>query len=253
MLAPILLLPKILALADRAGAVILEHYAGEIVAATKADRSPVTEADEAAERVILAGLAELTPDIPVVAEEAVAKGGLPELRSGRFWLVDPLDGTREFLSKNGEFTVNIGLVDDGVPIMGVVTAPAKNLAWWGARGQGSCRREGSDVGDIRVRARPASGVVAVASRSHRDAATDAWLAAQGINDTVSAGSSLKFCLVAEGKADAYPRFGTTMEWDTAAGHAVLLAAGGRVSTVAGEPFRYAKPGFKNPGFIAEGG
>jgi 3'(2'), 5'-bisphosphate nucleotidase len=253
MLAPILLLPKILALADRAGAVILEHYAGEIVAATKADRSPVTEADEAAERVILAGLAELTPDIPVVAEEAVAKGGMPELRSGRFWLVDPLDGTREFLSKNGEFTVNIGLVDDGVPIMGVVTAPAKNLAWWGARGQGSCRREGSDVGDIRVRARPASGVVAVASRSHRDTATDAWLAAQGITDTGSAGSSLKFCLVAEGKADAYPRFGTTMEWDTAAGHAVLLAAGGRVSTVAGEPFRYAKPGFKNPGFIAEGG
>ena len=253
MLAPILLLPKVLALADRAGAVILEHYAGEIVAATKADRSPVTEADEAAERVILAGLAELTPDIPVVAEEAAAKGGLPELRGGRFWLVDPLDGTREFLSKNGEFTVNIGLVDDGVPIMGVVTAPAKNLAWWGARGQGSCRREGSDVGDIRVRARPASGVVAVASRSHRDAATDAWLAAQGITDTVSAGSSLKFCLVAEGKADAYPRFGTTMEWDTAAGHAVLLGAGGRVSTVAGEPFRYAKPGFKNPGFIAEGG
>jgi 3'(2'), 5'-bisphosphate nucleotidase len=253
MLAPILLLPKVLALADRAGAVILEHYAGEIVAATKADRSPVTEADEAAERVILAGLAELTPDIPVVAEEAAAKGGLPELRSGRFWLVDPLDGTREFLSKNGEFTVNIGLVDDGVPIMGVVTAPAKNLAWWGASGQGSCRREGSDVSDIRVRARPASGVVAVASRSHRDADTDAWLAAQGITDTVSAGSSLKFCLVAEGKADAYPRFGTTMEWDTAAGHAVLLAAGGRMSTVAGEPFRYAKPGFKNPGFIAEGG
>ena len=143
MLAPILLLPKILALADRAGAVILEHYAGEIVAATKADRSPVTEADEAAERVILAGLAELTPDIPVVAEEAVAKGGLPELRSGRFWLVDPLDGTREFLSKNGEFTVNIGLVDDGVPIMGVVTAPAKNLAWWGAAGRAPAAARGA--------------------------------------------------------------------------------------------------------------
>jgi 3'(2'), 5'-bisphosphate nucleotidase len=253
MLAPILLLPRVLALADQAGAVILEHYAGEIVATMKADRSPVTEADEAAERVILAGLAEITPDIPVVAEEAVTKGGLPELKGGRFWLVDPLDGTREFLSKNGEFTVNIGLIENGLPILGVVTAPAKNLAWWGAVGQGACRREASDVGDIRVRARPGQGVVAVASRSHRDAETDAWLTGQGISDTVSAGSSLKFCLVAEGKADVYPRFGTTMEWDTAAGHAVLRAAGGRVSTVTGEPLRYAKPGFKNPGFIAEGG
>ena len=253
MLAPILLLPRVLALADQAGAVILEHYAGEIVATMKADRSPVTEADEAAERVILAGLAEITPDIPVVAEEAVTKGGLPELKGGRFWLVDPLDGTREFLSKNGEFTVNIGLIENGLPILGVVTAPAKNLAWWGAVGQGACRREASDVGDIRVRARPGQGVVAVASRSHRDAETDAWLTGQGISDTVSAGSSLKFCLVAEGKADVYPRFGTTMEWDTAAGHAVLRAAGGRGSTVAGEPLRYAKPGFKNPGFIAEGG
>ncbi len=253
MLAPILLLPRVLALADQAGAVILEHYAGEIVATMKADRSPVTEADEAAERVILAGLAEITPDIPVVAEEAVTKGGLPELKGGRFWLVDPLDGTREFLSKNGEFTVNIGLIENGLPILGVVTAPAKNLAWWGAVGQGACRREASDVSDIRVRARPGQGVVAVASRSHRDAETDAWLSGQGISDTVSAGSSLKFCLVAEGKADVYPRFGTTMEWDTAAGHAVLRAAGGRVSTVTGEPLRYAKPGFKNPGFIAEGG
>jgi 3'(2'), 5'-bisphosphate nucleotidase len=252
MLAPILLLPKILALADRAGAVILEHYAGEIVAATKADRSPVTEADEAAERVILAGLAELTPDIPAVAEEAVAKGGLPELRSGRFWLVDPLDGTREFLSKNGEFTVNIGLIEGRQPILGVVLAPAKGLAWWGSMGQGACRREGGTVSQIRVRPRPARAAVAVASRSHRDAETDAWLGAEGITDTVSAGSSLKFCLVAEGKADVYPRFGPTMEWDTAAGHAVLRAAGGRVLTTAGEPFLYVKPGFRNPGFIAYG-
>jgi 3'(2'), 5'-bisphosphate nucleotidase len=252
MLAPVLLLPKVLAIADRAGALILEHYAGETAVATKADRSPVTAADEAAEALILAGLAELTPDIPVVAEEAVARGEIPAVGGGLFWLVDPLDGTREFLSRNGEFTVNIGLVDAGRPLMGVVTAPAKGCAWWGAMGQGACRREADAVEEIRARARPPAGAVAVASRSHRDAETDAWLAAQGITDTVSAGSSLKFCLVAEGKADVYPRFGTTMEWDTAAGHAVLRAAGGRVRTVAGEPFTYGKPDFRNPGFIAEG-
>jgi 3'(2'), 5'-bisphosphate nucleotidase len=250
--APTQLLPEVLAIADRAGALILEHYAGGTGVATKADRSPVTAADEAAERLILAGLAELTPEIPVVAEEAVARGEIPDV-GGLFWLVDPLDGTREFLSRNGEFTVNIGLVEGGQPLLGVVTAPAKGWAWWGAVGHGACRREAGGVAEIRARARPSGGTaVAVASRSHRDAETDAWLAAQGITDTVSAGSSLKFCLVAEGKADVYPRFGTTMEWDTAAGHAVLRAAGGRVRTVAGEPFGYGKPAFRNPGFIAEG-
>jgi 3'(2'), 5'-bisphosphate nucleotidase len=221
--------------------------------AVKADASPVTAADEAGEAVILAGLRELTPGVPIVAEEAMAKGEIPDVGQGPFWLVDPLDGTKEFISKNGEFTVNIGLIEGRQPILGVVLAPAKGLAWWGSMGQGACRREGGAVSQIRVRPRPAQAAVAVASRSHRDAETDAWLAVEGITDTVSAGSSLKFCLVAGGKADVYPRFGPTMEWDTAAGHAVLLAAGGRVSTVAGEPFRYAKPGFKNPGFIAEGG
>jgi 3'(2'), 5'-bisphosphate nucleotidase len=253
MASPALLLPKLLAIADRAGAVILEHYAGEVTVASKADRSPVTLADEDAERVILEALRELTPDIPVVAEEAVARGGIPTVRAERFWLVDPLDGTREFISKNGEFTVNVALVEGDQPLLGVVTAPAKGWAWWGAAGQGAWRREGDEVTRIGVRPRPSQGVVAVASRSHRDAETDAWLAERGIADTVSAGSSLKFCLVAEGKADVYPRFGTTMEWDTAAGHAVLRAAGGRVSTVGGHPLVYGKPGFKNPGFIAEGG
>jgi 3'(2'), 5'-bisphosphate nucleotidase len=249
---PALLLPKLLAVADRAGAVILEHYAGELEVARKADRSPVTVADEEAERVILDALRELTPDIPVIAEEAVARGEIPAVRGGRFWLVDPLDGTREFISKNGEFTVNVALVEGDQPLLGVVTAPAKGWAWWGAAGKGAFRREDGEATPIRVRPRPQQGVVAVASRSHRDAETDAWLAERGIADTVSAGSSLKFCLVAEGKADVYPRFGTTMEWDTAAGHAVLRAAGGRVVTVDGKPFVYGKPGFKNPGFIAEG-
>ncbi len=255
MLAPDLLLPQLLSIADRAGAVLLEHYAaGEVAVATKADRSPVTAADDAAERVILAALRELTPDVPVVAEEAVARSGAPERAGRRFWLVDPLDGTREFISRNGEFTVNIGLVEDGQPVLGVVTAPAKGLAWWGAVGQGAWRREADGgVAEIRVRQRPQAGTVAVASRSHRDAETDRYLAEHGIEETVSAGSSLKFCLVAEGKADVYPRFGPTMEWDTAAGHAVLRAAGGGVRAVSGEPLAYGKPGFRNPGFVGEGG
>jgi 3'(2'), 5'-bisphosphate nucleotidase len=254
---PASLLPELLALADRAGAVLLEHYAGHTAVTTKADSSPVTAADDAAERVILAGLRDLSPEIPVIAEEAVARGDLPDLRGhgGRFWLVDPLDGTKEFISKNGEFTVNIGLVEDGQPVLGVVTAPVRGLAWWGAAGEGARRREGDEGSagsEIRARARPSSGAIAVASRSHRDAETDRYLAEQGIRETVSAGSSLKFCLVAEGQADVYPRFGPTMEWDTAAGHAVLRAAGGRVQAVTGEPLAYGKPAFRNPGFIASG-
>jgi 3'(2'), 5'-bisphosphate nucleotidase len=254
MLAPILLVPQVLAIAEEAAAVILTHYAGDTAVSRKADASPVTAADEAGEAVILAGLRRLTPDLPIVAEEAVARGEVPAVGDGPFWLVDPLDGTKEFISRNGEFTVNIGLVEGRQPILGVVLAPARGLAWWGALGQGACRREAGEVAQIRVRPRPAAGggAVAVASRSHRDAETDAWLRANGIEDTVSAGSSLKFCLVAEGRADVYPRFGPTMEWDTAAGHAVLRAAGGRVLTTTGEPFLYAKPGLRNPGFIASG-
>ena len=253
MFPPVLLLPKLVALADRAGEVILGHYRDGTEVRAKADASPVTAADEAAEAVLLAGLRELTPGIPIVAEEAVAAGSVPEIGEGPFWLVDPLDGTREFLSKNGEFTVNLALVDAGQPLLGGVLAPAIGVAWWGAVGHGSVRREGGEARAIRVRARPSAGVVAVASRSHRDAETDAWLEAEGVRETVAAGSSLKFCLVAEGRADVYPRFGPTMEWDTAAGHGVLRAAGGRVVTTDGRPLGYGKPGFKNPAFIAVGG
>ena len=247
------LLPKVLAVAERAAAIIMDHYAGEIAVERKADRSPVTAADEAAEAVILEDLEALTPAIPIVAEEAVARGRVPNVGSDPFWLVDPLDGTKEFISKNGEFTVNIGLVEAREPVLGVVLAPARGIAWWGAAGHGAWRREAGVVTSIRTRRRPASDAVAVASRSHRDAATDEWLAREGITDTVSAGSSLKFCLVAEGRADVYPRFGPTMEWDTSAGDAVLRAAGGRVRTVDGAPFLYMKPDFRNPGFVAEGG
>jgi 3'(2'), 5'-bisphosphate nucleotidase len=247
------LLPEIVALADRAGAVILEHYHGDVAVRAKADASPVTVADEAAEAVILARLAELTPGIPVVAEETVASGHVPDLDDGPFWLVDPLDGTKEFLSRNGEFTVNVALIEGRAPILGVVLAPARARAWWGARGKGASTRDPEGgTRAIAVRRAPADRLVAIASRSHRDAETQAFLDRAGVAECISAGSSLKFCLVAEGQADLYPRFGRTMEWDVAAGHAVLAAAGGTVTTRDGEPFLYRKPGFENPAFIARG-
>jgi 3'(2'), 5'-bisphosphate nucleotidase len=247
------LLPEIVALADRAGAVILEHYQGDVAVRAKADASPVTAADEAAEAVILRHLAELTPDIPVVAEETVASGHVPDVDDRPFWLVDPLDGTKEFLSRNGEFTVNIALIEDRLPILGVVVAPARARAWWGARGKGAGARDPEgNTRAIAVRQAPAGRLVAIASRSHRDAETQAFLDQAGVAECISAGSSLKFCLVAEGQADLYPRFGRTMEWDVAAGHAVLAAAGGTVTTKDGAPFLYRKPGFENPAFIARG-
>jgi 3'(2'), 5'-bisphosphate nucleotidase len=253
MMDPDRLLPEIVSLADRAGAVILEHYHGDVAVRAKADASPVTAADEAAEAVILARLAELTPKIPVVAEETVAAGHVPELDDGPFWLVDPLDGTKEFLSRNGEFTVNIALIEGREPVLGVVLAPARACAWWGARGRGATARDAEgDTRTIAVRKAPTGGLVAIASRSHRDPETEAFLDQAGVAECISAGSSLKFCLVAEGKADLYPRFGRTMEWDVAAGHAVLSAAGGTVTTRDGVPFRYRKPGFENPPFIARG-
>lgn len=246
------LLPAIVQLAERAGEVVLEHYEHGTEVRDKADASPVTAADEAAEATILAGLAELTPEIPVVAEERVASGAVTELGDGPFWLVDPLDGTKEFLSRNGEFTVNIALVEDRRPVLGVVLAPARDLVWWGRVGNGAFTRQDGEARRIAARPRLETGLVAVASRSHRDPETDAFLEREGVSTTISAGSSLKFCLVAEGEADLYPRFGPTMEWDTAAGHAIVLAAGGRMTTADGEPFLYRKPGFKNPGFIVRG-
>jgi len=245
------LLPEIVALADRAGAVIMDHYRGDIEVKTKADASPVTAADEAGEAVILEGLAKLAPSIPVVAEEKVAAGDIPDLDAGPFWLVDPLDGTKEFISKNGEFTVNIALIGSEGPIMGVVLAPAREKAWWGRQGAGAHMRDPEgQINSIKVRPAPAGGLTAVASRSHSDAETEKFLDEVGATERMSAGSSLKFCLVAEGRADIYPRFGPTMEWDVAAGHAVLLAAGGHVTTLDGDPFLYRKPDFRNTGFIA---
>ncbi len=250
----------LVSLALKAGAAAMKIYAREIVADAKADASPVTEADRLGEEIILAGLASVAPDVPVLAEESAAAGVIPETLGSRFFLVDPLDGTKEFISKTGEFTVNIALIGNGAPVIGVVYAPAINKLYAGepngawraavdAKGQIGPRQP------IRVRAAPEGGLVAVASRSHRSPETDAYLDTLAVADFTAAGSSLKFCLVAEGAADVYPRFGRTMEWDTGAGQAVLEAAGGSVLThPEGQPLRYGKRqrGFDNPHFIAWG-
>jgi 3'(2'), 5'-bisphosphate nucleotidase len=221
----------------------------------KADASPVTEADEAAEAFILRALETLTPEIPVVSEEAMEAGPAPDVSGGLFWLVDPLDGTKEFLNHNGEFTVNIALVQNGELAAGVVHAPALAMTWAGA-GPGSASFSQTDQPAMPIEARPLpeDGAVVVASRRHgaiKD--LDRFLADYDVKEQLEAGSSIKFCLVASGKADLYPRFGRTMEWDTAAGHAVLCAAGGSVVRAdSGEPLTYGKPGFENPHFIARG-
>jgi 3'(2'), 5'-bisphosphate nucleotidase len=251
------LLAVLRAIAERAGKVILAYYVegGELEVRRKADASPVTEADEAAEEFILKALAALTPDIPIVSEEAASAGNTPEISGDRFWLVDPLDGTKEFISHNGEFTVNIALIENGQPVAGVVHAPALAMTWVGA-GAGTATYSETDHPPVPIQARKISdnGVVVVSSRRHGDSGEmDDFLADYRVIEKVAAGSSLKFCLVAIGKADLYPRFGRTMEWDTAAGHAVLLAAGGNVLRLDdGQPLTYGKPGFENPHFVAEG-
>jgi 3'(2'), 5'-bisphosphate nucleotidase len=239
-------------LALRAGEVILEVYAADDPGAReKSDRTPVTEADLRAEAVILAGLADLAPDVPVVAEESVAAGRIPADLGTAFWLVDPLDGTKEFLSRNGEFTVNIALVEDGVPVLGVVHAPAIGLTYIGAPGLAE-RTDAEGSHRLEVVPAPDAGFRALVSRSHLDPDTEKWLAGLRVSSFVQAGSSLKFCRIAEGAADVYPRFGRTMEWDIAAGHAVVRAAGGTVRTAAGPPLEYGKSGFENPPFVAYG-
>jgi 3'(2'), 5'-bisphosphate nucleotidase len=240
--------------ARRAGEAIMEVYGGDFAVGRKADASPVTLADQRAETIILAALAAGTPDIPVVAEEQSETDGLPSAAADLFWLVDPLDGTKEFVSRNGEFTVNIGLIQRGEPILGMVHVPALGLTYAGA-GPGSARRwRGSAAAEkIAARRPPPNGLVVVHSRSHENNEKfAAYLVGKTVAEKRVCGSSVKFCQLAAGEADLYPRFGPTMEWDTAAGHAVLLAAGGSMTTLDGATFRYGKSGFRNPGFIARG-
>ena len=241
-------------LARDAAVEILRIYAGDLGARTKADHSPVTDADHAAEAVIVAGLRQLTPGLVVVAEEEMAAGHVPKLDGSPFWLVDPLDGTKEFIKRNGEFTVNIALVENGKPTLGIVLAPVPDTLWRGDVELGADKStEGGAFATIRVREAPAAGLVACASRSHAIYSDlDIWFRDNGLTVTerIQAGSSLKFCLIAEGRADIYPRFGPTNEWDTAAGQGVLEAAGGEIVTTDGRPLAYGKPGFGNPHFIA---
>jgi 3'(2'), 5'-bisphosphate nucleotidase len=253
------MLQSLIYTAQRAGGAIMVVFATDFAVRDKVDASPVTVADETAEKIILADLAAIAPDIPVVAEEAVAAGKVPVI-ADRFFLVDPLDGTKEFVARRDEFTVNVALIENGEPVLGVVFAPARRELFWGDVRAGKAGHIDADPDgtmpsmgtSIAVRQAPAAGLTAVASRSHRTPETDALLANYPVVEFRSIGSSLKFCLVAAGEADIYPRIGTTMEWDTAAGHAVLAAAGGSVTGLDGEPFVYGKPGFRNGNFIARG-
>lgn len=245
-------------LALEAGRRIMEIYArAEIDSHQKGDQSPVTEADIAADALISSGLHDLYPDIPAVTEE---EAGSHEKRGhDRFFLVDPLDGTKEFLQKRGEFTVNIALIEDGEPVRGLVYAPAIGMLYQ-TNGSGralSARVNGEGMvvegteQPIRVREPDNGALAVVASKSHRDRATDDYIARYNVGTFKSAGSSLKFCLLATGEADFYPRLGRTMEWDTAAGHAVLRAAGGEVLRFDDQqPLSYGKPGYENPYFLA---
>ncbi|HEY1898758.1 MAG TPA: 3'(2'),5'-bisphosphate nucleotidase CysQ [Steroidobacteraceae bacterium] len=243
-----------------AGAAANRIYHGAFEVHTKSDDSPVTTADHLAEEIILRHLARHAPGVAVVAEEQTAAGNIPVI-AGEFFLVDPLDGTKEFLQKRAEFTVNIALIRAGAPALGVVYAPATGQLFTADVGAARAARGALDplhprvaqLRPIQVRKVPPAGITAVASRSHRTPETDAYLARYPIADLVAVGSSLKFCLVAAGEADLYPRLGPTMEWDTAAGHAVLGAAGGQVLAANGHPLAYGKPQFRNPWFVASGG
>jgi len=247
-------------IAIEAAIAVMAVYAGDIKARRKPDGSPVCDADEAAEAIILKRLAMRLPHLPVLAEEAASKGEKTVLKSA-FILVDPVDGTREFLSRNGEFTVNIGLIVDAAPVAGVVYAPALEHLWIGGAAASTCTiAPGAPLPPLekrrRIHARPVpeQGLTALVSRSHANPATEAFLAKLPVIERIEAGSSLKFCKVAEGLADVYPRFGPTMEWDTAAGDAVLRAAGGLVFDAAGRPLRYGKTEaeFRNGPFVAWG-
>ncbi len=242
-----------LAIARRASGAIMAHYEGRIAAEAKSDGSPVTAADRAADAIIVPALRALAPGIPVVSEESVEAGDIPDVSGGTFWLVDPLDGTKEYISRNGDFTVNIGLVEDGAPRLGAVLTPVDGVARAGIAGGGAFE-EGPDGARRAIAARRPDprGLTVVASRSHRNPELEDYIAALPVRESVSRGSALKFCLVARGEADIYPRTGPTMEWDTAAGHALVLAAGGRVEAFDGGPLRYGKPGFRNGWFVARG-
>lgn len=246
------ILPEIIRIADEASERVLHIYQSDFKVHYKEDESPITAADIASHNVIVEGLRNLTPDIPVLSEEGASIPWEERKHWRRFWLIDPIDGTREFTQRSGEFTVNIALIDSGEPILGVVTAPALREAFWGLKSEGAHKRDrtGKVVRIEVAESGPCKRVVA--SKNHLNEDTRAFIETLGEHELVQAGSSLKFCRLAEGRADVYPRLGPTCEWDTAAAHAVLVAAGGRVETVEGAKLIYGKENLLNPFFIAQG-
>jgi 3'(2'), 5'-bisphosphate nucleotidase len=248
------LLSGVVALARHAGDAILAVYGEQFEVTNKADQSPLTLADTKSHEIIVQGLRALTPDVPVLSEEASDIPYSERRQWQRYWLVDPLDGTKEFVSRNGEFTVNIALIDGHDPVLGVVHVPVSDTTYTGARGAGATRQLGREPAiPIRTTVPAPTPLRIVGSRSHRDAVLDRYLPRLEPYQLVAVGSSIKFCLVAEGSADFYPRFGPTSEWDTAAAQAVVEAAGGRVLQTDGQPLRYnAKAELLNPHFLASG-
>jgi len=250
------LLGPVIDIARRAGERIVEIYEREreISVERKEDKSPLTEADMAAHHVIVEGLRALTPDLPVLSEESASVPFAERAMWREYWLVDPLDGTREFIKRNGEFTVNIALIAGHEPVLGVIVVPVTGVCYFASRGHGAFeQRTGDAARPIRVRPLDLKHVIVAGSRSHGSDALMEFLAALGSHELISMGSSLKFCLVAQGNADVYVRLGLTSEWDTAAAHCVVVEAGGRVTDIAMQPLRYnTKESLLNPHFFASG-
>lgn len=236
-----------------AGDVEMKYYRDGADVIDKADGSPVTLADREAEQLVTAALNRIAPDIPVVGEEAVEAGHIPDISGGRFFLVDPLDGTREFITGGGDFTVNIALMENFKPVMGIIFAPVSNALYYGAEGRAFCAVGGETPRAVSVRPAPAAGLTVVASKRHGDPERlQEYLRPYAVNELINRSSSLKFCVIAAGEADLYPRLAPTSEWDTAAGEAILIAAGGVVTRLDGSPMIYGKVAqkFLNPEFVA---
>lgn len=248
------LLEDLIKISLEASHAILRYYKNEGTVTIKNDGSPLTLADLASHRKICDGLSKITPSIPVISEESYDQCNL-SMSSRIFWLIDPLDGTKEFINQNGEFTTNIALIENNSPSMGVICAPSKNLTYSGIVGLGAFKQiENQTQLNISTQSPNKDGYIVVGSRSHgKDSEMDTYLKGKHISEIRHVGSSLKFCQIAEGSAHFYPRIGRTMEWDTAAGHAILLAAGGKLVTTLNEHLLYNKPRFENPHFIASYG
>ena len=240
-------------LSKRAGSEIMKYYGSDITVDEKADESPVTDADRAAEKLITEDiLSNISNAFPIIGEEAFAEGRAPEIDDGPFWLVDALDGTKEFIKNGTDFTVNIALIENAKPVLGVVHAPALKETYWGSVYGSFAETDNEPPRLVACRRPTPDGLTAVVSKSHRTHQEKDYLSNFKIKKEVSAGSSLKFSMIATGHADLYPRMGRTMEWDIAAGHAIVLYGGGYVLDLHGDPLRYGKPGFENPQFVATG-